>query len=119
MPTFHTIVAAIDFSETSLAAAKIAAEMARDDDCAHARTLKAFVGLLATLPPASIDSHLRRHDFSRWIDEVFSDHRLAAHLGSLEEHVTSDNTREIVEAITQAIRARYETTIDASLIQQD
>jgi hydroxymethylpyrimidine pyrophosphatase-like HAD family hydrolase len=84
---------------------------------ARARTLKAFLGLLTSLPPATIDGHLRRHDFSRWIDEVFRDHPLAAHLHDLEQQVDTDTTLEIVEAMTQAIRARYETTNNANLVE--
>jgi len=75
---------------------------------ARARTLKTFTGLLISLPPDLIEGHLRRHDFSRWIDGVFRDHPLASHVRRLEARVRADEAREIAEIIAQAIRARYE-----------
>lgn len=75
----------------------------------RARTLKEFTGLLATLPPDRLSGHLRRHDFSRWIEDVFRDRPLAAHLRTVEAGVEVDDAREVAEAVAQAIRARYET----------
>ena len=43
-----------------------------------------------------------------WIDGVFRDRSLASHLWTVEERVDSDDPREIVDAIAQAIRAKYE-----------
>jgi hypothetical protein len=79
---------------------------------ARARTLKEFTGLLAALPSDHVAGHLRRHDFSRWIDEIFRDHALAAHLRTVEERVESDDARDVADAVGQAIRARYETTVE-------
>jgi hypothetical protein len=77
---------------------------------ARALTLKAFTGLLLTLPGDSLEGHVRRHDFSCWLDDVFRDHPLAAHVRRIEAGIRTDGIREVVEAIAQAIRARYETT---------
>ncbi len=85
---------------------------------ADVRTLKAFTGLLLTLPAPVVDAHLRRHDFSQWIDGVFRDHPLAAHLRALESRVSEDDTRDITESITQAIRARYETSTEPCAREQ-
>ena len=74
-----------------------------------ARTLKTLTGLLITLPDNQIEGHLRRHDFSRWIDGVFRDHPLAAHIRGIESRADGDDPRDVAEAIAQAIRARYET----------
>ncbi len=82
----------------------------------RARTLKAFMGLLATMSTAAVEGHLRRHDFSRWFDDVFRDRPLAAHLRSQERRVDCDRASAIVEAITQAIRARYETTAETQVV---
>jgi hydroxymethylpyrimidine pyrophosphatase-like HAD family hydrolase len=79
---------------------------------ARARTLKEFTGLLTALPPDRLASHLRRHDFSRWIEDVFRDRALAAHLRVVEARVIEDDARDVADAVSQAIRARYETTDD-------
>lgn len=85
----------------------------------RALTLKAFMGLLATLPRHWIEGHLRRHDFSRWMHDVFRDHPLAAHLRAVEGQVDTDDTRDIIEAIAQAIRARYETIAEPAVQPKD
>jgi len=79
---------------------------------ARARTLKEFTGLLTALPGERLIGHLRRHDFSNWIDGVFRDRSLAKHLRNVEERVISDDPREVVDAIAQAVRARYEADAD-------
>ena len=79
---------------------------------ARARTLKEFAGLLAALPGDRLAGHLQRHDFSRWIEEVFRDRPLAAHLRKVEARVEPDGPRDVADAIGQAIRARYETAAD-------
>ena len=76
---------------------------------ARARTLKTFTGLLTSLPADVVEGHLDRHDFSRWIDGVFRDHPLAAHVRRLEARVRAEEAHELTEIIAQAIRARYET----------
>jgi hypothetical protein len=79
----------------------------------HARTLREFVELLGTLPAERILGHLRRHDFSRWVHDVFRDRPLAAHLTKLESRAASDDARSVAEAISQAVRGRYEAPVDA------
>src|SRR5262249_20716245 len=78
----------------------------------RARTLKEFIGFLASMPAERLDGHLRRHDFSRWIEDVFRDRALAGHLRKVETGVPTDNVRDAGDAIAQAIRARYETRLD-------
>jgi len=74
----------------------------------RAQSLKSFIELLTTLQPEEIDAHLPRHDFSRWIDDVFRDGSLAASLRAIESQ--TDDARASVRAIAEAIRARYETS---------
>ena len=50
----------------------------------RARTLKEFIGLLAALPAGRIHGHLKQHDFSRWLGDVFRDNSLAGHVHRLE-----------------------------------
>jgi hydroxymethylpyrimidine pyrophosphatase-like HAD family hydrolase len=80
----------------------------------RARTLKELIGLLVTLPSDRICAHLERHDFSRWLGDVFRDASLAAHVRGLEERITTDATADLAADIAQAIRARYETQDEAA-----
>jgi hydroxymethylpyrimidine pyrophosphatase-like HAD family hydrolase len=75
----------------------------------RARTLREFLHLLATVDGAVVRGHLDRQDFSRWIEHVFRDGRLAARVRALElqPHDQLPPTHA-AEAIAQAIRARYE-----------
>ena len=70
------------------------------------------MGLLAALPSAQIEAHLGRHDFSRWLDDVFRDSPLAAHVQTVEERVGREDARDVAADIAQAIRARYETAAE-------
>jgi hypothetical protein len=79
----------------------------------RAATLKTFTGLLLALPNEAISGHLRRHDFSRWIHDVFRDGNLAARLLGLENRLSTDKPHTVAESIAQAIRARYETAADS------
>jgi len=76
---------------------------------ARAQSLREFARLLSSLPVDHVVDHLKHHDFSRWIDGVFRDRPLAAHLRNVEETIASDDAREVANAIAQAIRARYDT----------
>jgi hydroxymethylpyrimidine pyrophosphatase-like HAD family hydrolase len=75
---------------------------------ARAHTLKEFVGLLMALPGHVISAHLKRQDYSRWIESVFRDGILAARVRALEASVETETVREIVQDMDQTIRARYE-----------
>jgi hydroxymethylpyrimidine pyrophosphatase-like HAD family hydrolase len=76
---------------------------------ARANSLKEFVGLLAVLPAEQMAEHMRRHDFARWLDDVFRDHGLGAHVRELEMAVDVRDAGDIAADVAQAIRARYET----------
>jgi hydroxymethylpyrimidine pyrophosphatase-like HAD family hydrolase len=75
----------------------------------RARSLKEFIGMLATLDVAGLAQHIDRHDFSRWIADVFRDRPLALHLRALEDRGDTEDTRDLTDDMSQAIRARYET----------
>ena len=77
-------------------------------DGARAHSLKELVAQLATLPTAQLAGHLQRHDFSRWIEQVFRDCPLATHLLTLENRVGTKGARSAGNDVAQAIRARYE-----------
>jgi hydroxymethylpyrimidine pyrophosphatase-like HAD family hydrolase len=82
----------------------------------RAHSLKEFIGLLAALQPDLVRSHLLRHDFSRWLADVFRDHGLAAHVRGLEERARTDDAKEIAMEIAQSVRARYETAMERELV---
>ena len=69
----------------------------------RARSLQEFMGLLAVLPSAQIEAHLKRHDFSRWLEGVFRDNPLGSHVHVLEGHVDTDDVRDVAADIAQAI----------------
>lgn len=74
----------------------------------HARTLREFVNVVEHLPVASLDGHLRRGDFSRWVGDTFGDYPLAKELGNLESTYLSGSAPDIAARLGQAVRARYE-----------
>jgi len=79
---------------------------------ARARTLKELTGLLAEPPAGRLVGHLRRHDFSKWIAGTFRDPVLASDVRAAEERIDTQDPREVTDAITRAIRARYDTARD-------
>jgi hydroxymethylpyrimidine pyrophosphatase-like HAD family hydrolase len=85
----------------------------------RARTLKELMGLLAALPAPQIQAHLARHDFSQWLDKVFRDHGLGAHVRTLETRAGAEDARDTAADIAQAIRARYETAAPLGLPTPD
>jgi hypothetical protein len=72
------------------------------------RTFKDLVALLASESASRLRGHCERHDFSRWVRDVFRDGMLAARLNEIEARVRLEDPRTVAEAIGQAIRARYE-----------
>jgi hypothetical protein len=76
----------------------------------RARTLREFVAAVEQLPAPAQDGHLRRHDFSRWVADVFGDYPLAKTLRQLEEAYRGTSKDDTTTSLVQAIRARYEFT---------
>jgi hydroxymethylpyrimidine pyrophosphatase-like HAD family hydrolase len=76
----------------------------------RARSLKEFVALLPEVPDGDLGPHLQRHDFSKWIGQVFRDLPLAARVRALEGRLAIERPRDLVNDIAQTVRARYEMT---------
>jgi hypothetical protein len=74
----------------------------------HVRTLTEFIDLLVQAPREALDGHLRRHDFSRWIGDVYGDHTLALEIHLLEDAYAQGRRHDINDALAQIIRDRYE-----------
>jgi hydroxymethylpyrimidine pyrophosphatase-like HAD family hydrolase len=80
----------------------------------RAHSLREFVAVVQHTPGAALDGHLRRHDFSRWVAEVFGDYPLAKSLRRLEDEYKADRLSDVAWTICQAVRARYEFVEPAS-----
>jgi hypothetical protein len=79
---------------------------------APARTLKELVGLMASSPPAVLDGHARRGDFSRWIADVFRDYPLASDVRKVEQRYRLGHIRDLCPALAETIQERYEFSPD-------
>jgi len=75
----------------------------------RAHSLKEFTGIIAILPSEQIAGHLQRHDFSRWLIDVFHDHGLGGRVRALEDEAGARDPVEVAADVAQAIRARYDT----------
>jgi hydroxymethylpyrimidine pyrophosphatase-like HAD family hydrolase len=72
-----------------------------------ARSLKQFVLLLASTPVTSLAGHARRGDFSRWIAEVFCDHRLASDVRKIEQRYRLGHLDDVRQSLATLIQERY------------
>ena len=80
-----------------------------------ARSLKQFVFLLSSMPTAALGEHARRGDFSRWIGDVFHDHRLASDVRKIENQHRLGYMDDVREPIASLIQERYSFSPDAAL----
>lgn len=80
-----------------------------------ARSLKEFVFLLRTIPATSLGEHARRGDFSRWIADVFHDHRLASDIRKIELRFRVGDLDDIRESMAALIQERYRFSPDIAL----
>jgi len=72
-----------------------------------ARSLKQFAALLQGYSASSIGEHARRADFSRWIANVFYDHRLASDIRKIEQRYRLNHLGDVRQPIAALILARY------------
>jgi hydroxymethylpyrimidine pyrophosphatase-like HAD family hydrolase len=75
---------------------------------ARVRSFREFVTFVGGEPAPRLRGYCERHDFSRWVRDVFRDGQLAARLHEIEARVRDEDPRRVADALTQAIRARYE-----------
>ena len=83
---------------------------AGDQPPRRARTLREFVAALAELPQARLDPYIGRHDFSRWVHEVFGDRALADELREIEAQHGAAWQVDTVGELIEAVRGRYDLT---------
>lgn len=76
----------------------------------EAHTLRELIDRLETVPSVSVDGHVRRGDFSRWIARVFGDYPLARTVGRLEAEYVAGGAglKDTIAGLGQAIRGRYD-----------
>jgi len=63
--------------------------------------------LLASTPATSIEGHARRGDFSRWIANVFHDHRLASDVRKIEQRHRLGHLDDVRQSMATIIQERY------------
>ncbi len=77
-------------------------------------SLAGFVSIVEQLDAAALDDHLRRHDFSRWLADVFRDETLARAVTDIEAAHTVGTSADPGGAVVAAIRERYDVKGDPS-----
>jgi hypothetical protein len=77
-----------------------------------ARTLAEFVCIASACSPEVLKEHMRRHDFSKWIGDVFRDRSLASQVRSLEAQRDLIRESEIKTSLAKLIWERYISPID-------
>lgn len=84
----------------------------------RAATLCELINGVTTSPQTSIEGHLQRHDFSRWISVVFGDHDLAGLIRKVEsKHQSGDAVPGFRDKLAAVITDRYEP--DLPWVPQD
>ena len=73
-----------------------------------AASLAGLAAMLEQLPATALDHHLRHHDFSRWLADVFRDEALAHAVRDVEHAWRSGRAADAAGAIVGAIRERYD-----------
>lgn len=73
-----------------------------------AASLAGFAAMLVQIAPAHLEWHLRHHDFSRWLGEVFGDHTLARDVAAVEAAHALGRAVDPAGTIVAAIRRRYD-----------
>jgi hypothetical protein len=74
----------------------------------YARTLRELVREIEHLPSASVAGHLSRHDFSRWIGNVFGDFPLGKIVEKVESGAAVLGIDKARSEMCDAIRSRYD-----------
>lgn len=78
----------------------------------RARSLREFAEILDCARPETLDGHLRRGDFSRWVGEVFRDGPLRARLAELEDLHRLGRLADVNGALVHAVRSRYRSVAE-------
>ncbi|HUG36013.1 MAG TPA: hypothetical protein VML54_03630, partial [Candidatus Limnocylindrales bacterium] len=75
---------------------------------AEARSLADFCRVVTgAIDGAVLDHHARRGDFSRWVQDIFSDSRLAGQLRKVERRWARGELEDLAVALIRPIALRY------------
>ena len=74
----------------------------------RARTLREFVEILERTTTAALSGHVRRHDFSRWLADVFGDFPMSKAVRQVEDEYLAGTPAQVPLRISEVVRARYE-----------
>jgi hypothetical protein len=77
--------------------------------------LKQFVLSLANTPATSLGEHARRGDFSRWIEGVFHDHRMASDVRKIEQRYRLGHLDDVRQSLARLIQDRYKFSHDKNV----
>jgi len=73
-----------------------------------ARTLKEFVERVTSVPLEVLEGHVRRADFSRWVERVLQDNLLASDIRTAERQYQLGQISDLSKALIEPIQERYE-----------
>lgn len=76
-------------------------------DRERVRTLQDFAATVERRGLSTLDGHLRRGDFSKWVTDVFGDHPLGKAIQGIEEDYRRGRRQNVRTDIGALIRARY------------
>jgi hydroxymethylpyrimidine pyrophosphatase-like HAD family hydrolase len=79
----------------------------------HVVCLRDFGSELARVPASSIAHHAGRHDFSRWIRDVFQDQRLTVAVRRAEDAFRSEDVEHFRATLRDLVSLRYGIDSDA------
>jgi hypothetical protein len=80
-----------------------------DREVGSAESLADFRQALERIDPIILDRHARRGDFSRWVDDVFSDRELGRQLRKAEHRWRQGELADLICGLASPIEARYGT----------
>jgi hypothetical protein len=78
-------------------------------ELAAADSLTRFREIVPTLPPAVLGHHAARGDFSRWVQDVFSDRALGAQIRKTESRWVRGELSDLRDSLARLIAHRYGT----------
>jgi hypothetical protein len=83
----------------------------------HVSSMAEFSDELQRVPHEALVHHAKRHDFSRWVKEVFHDRLLGDAIERCESNVRSSDAAGLRTALRELVRLRYDLISDEGFTQ--